>query len=135
MRCLVSTWVGFAYVCHFDGQVGREEIEQMLAEARNISPECAKRLLVGGKATLTEDGAVALAEAGVLLYGNESQTVGPEDAPMKTHLILLGCGTVLLEGVRLAGVPCGGYLLSAPPINVKGADGSPCRAVLIDLKN
>lgn len=131
----VSTWVGSAYVCHFDGQVGREEIKHILEKARAIDPECAKRLLVGGKATLTEEGALALAEEGVLMYGNESQTVGPEDAPMKTHLILLGCGTVLLEGVRLAGVPCGGYLLSAPPINIKGADGSPCRAVLVDLKN
>ena len=34
----------------------------------------------------------------MLLLGNESQTVGPENAPMEVHRILLGAGIVLLEG-------------------------------------
>lgn len=32
-----------------------------------------------------------------MLLGNESQTVGPENAPMEVHLILLGANVVLLE--------------------------------------
>ena len=67
----------------------------------------------------------------MLLLGNESQTVGPEDAPMEVHLILLGAGVVLLEGVRLKDVSEGVYLLNAAPLNLSGAEGSPCRAVLI----
>jgi arylformamidase len=66
-----------------------------------------------------------------MLLGNESQTVGPEDAPMEVHLILLGAGAVLLEGIRLADVPEGVYLLNAAPLDLSGADGSPCRALLI----
>ena len=74
------------------------------------------------------------ADAGVLLVGNESQTVGPENAPMKVHLILLGAEVVLLEGIRLAKVPEGVYLLNAAPLNLGGADGAPCRAILLDMK-
>ena len=76
-------------------------------------------------------GARAFADARVLLFGNESQTVGPEDAPMEVHLILLGAEAVLLEGIRLADVPEGVYLLNAAPLNLSGAEGAPCRALLI----
>ena len=51
---------------------------------------------------------------------------------MEVHLILLGANVVLLEGIRLSEVSEGCYFLSAAPLNLSGADGSPCRAVLID---
>ena len=82
---------------------------------------------------VTEAAAKVFAEQGVLLIGNESQTVGPENAPMAVHLILLGAGVVLLEGIRLGNVPEGVYLLSAAPLNLGGSDGAPCRAVLMDI--
>ena len=65
------------------------------------------------------------------MYGNESQTVGPEDAPKSVHLIMLGAEIVLLEGIRLGEVEEGIYLLNAAPINLGGADGAPCRAILM----
>ena len=74
------------------------------------------------------------ADAGVYLIGNESQTVGPENAPMQVHLILLGAEVVLLEGIRLGEVPEGTYLLNAAPLNLGGSDGAPCRAVLMDME-
>ena len=77
------------------------------------------------------EAAKVFASKEMLLLDNESQTVGPEDAPMEVHLILLGAGIVLLEGIRLAEVPEGVYFLSAAPLNLAGADGSPCRAVLV----
>jgi len=40
---------------------------------------------------------------------------------------------VLLEGIRLAEVEEGTYLLSAAPLNLGGGDGAPCRAVLIEV--
>ena len=51
---------------------------------------------------------------------------------MAVHQVLLGAGVVLLEGVRLAEVPEGVYFLNAAPLNLSGADGSPCRAILMD---
>ena len=57
--------------------------------------------------------------------------VGPEDAPKEVHLILLGAGIVLLEGIVLDGVSEGRYFLSAAPLNLGGCDGAPYRAYLM----
>ena len=57
--------------------------------------------------------------------------MGPLNAPAKVHYELLGAEVVLLEGIRLQGVPEGVYLLNAAPLNLGQADGAPCRAVLI----
>jgi arylformamidase len=124
--------VGECFVTHFDGVVDGKAAEKIIAEAEKHSLEASKRILIGGNATVSEEAARVFADRGVLLLGNESQTVGPEDAPMAVHRILLGAGTVLLEGVRLKDVPDGAYLLSASPLLLSSADGSPCRAVLVE---
>jgi L-xylulokinase len=41
---------------------------------------------------------------------------------MEVHLILLGRGIALLEGIILENVPEGHYFLSAAPLNLSGAD-------------
>ena len=120
--------VGDCVVVSHTGDVTAADAARMLTLAGQ-----SKKLLVKGNATLTLEGAQVLANAGIDLYGNESQTVGPESAPMAVHKCLLGAGVVLLEGVRLAHVPDGNYLLCAAPLNLGGADGAPCRAILIDL--
>ena len=126
--------VGWAYVSHEEGLLSAEDVKRILGNAANAHPEAAKRILLGGRVTVTEEAARVFAEAKIDLVGNESQTVGPEDAPMQVHLILLGADVVLLEGIRLAEVPTGAYLLSAAPISLAGSDGSPCRAILMDMK-
>ena len=88
---------------------------------------------VKGDAEVSVEAAKVFASAEILLLGNESQSVGPEDAPMAVHLTLLGSDVVLLEGIRLSEVSEGVYFLNAAPLNLSGADGSPCRAVLIDI--
>ena len=125
--------VGFAYVTHEAGVLFAEDANRILAKAKEAHPDAAKRILIGGKATVSEEAARVFAEAKIDLVGNESQTVGPEDAPMQVHLTLLGAEVVLLEGIRLADVPAGVYLLSAAPISLAGSDGAPCRALLIAL--
>mgnify|MGYP002518949743 CR=1 FL=1 len=89
-------------------------------------------LITGASRGIGAETARVFAENGVDLIGNESQTVGPEDAPMEVHKILLGADVVLLEGIRLAEVPEGVYLLSAAPLALAGADGAPCRAILAE---
>ena len=115
------------------GELSAADAEAILEKARAIDPEAAKRILVKGPAVVTEEAAAVFAKAGILLFGNESQTVGPEDAPMRVHLIMLGAEIVLLEGIRLGEVKEGIYLLNAAPLNLGGADGAPCRAVLMKL--
>ena len=129
----LDKFVGYAYVTEAEGDVTAEDAAKMLEKARACDGRAAERILVKGKATVTEGAAEVFAKAGIKLYGNESQTVGPEDAPMAVHKIMLGAEIVLLEGIRLAEVPEGVYLLSAAPINLGGSDGAPCRAILIAL--
>ena len=131
----LEKFVGMCYVVEHDGVVTAEDAKEILQKASEANTDAAKRILIKGKAEVSADAARVFAEAGVLLVGNESQTVGPENAPMEVHLILLGAEVVLLEGIRLAHVPEGVYLLNAAPLNLGGADGAPCRAILLDVNH
>ena len=127
----LDAFVGMAYVAEHEGIVSGGDALAILQKAKDQNPEAAKRILIKGKAVVSAEAARVFASEKLLLVGNESQTVGPEDAPMEVHLILLGAGVVLLEGIRLAAVPEGVWFLSAAPLNLAGADGSPGRALLI----
>lgn len=129
----LSKTVGEAYVTHFNGILDADDAAHILSLAQEKSQECAKRILIGGKATVSLEAAEVFAKAKIDLIGNESQTVGPENAPMAVHKVLLGAEVVLLEGIRLEQVPQGPYLLSAAPLSLSGADGAPCRALLIKV--
>ena len=125
-----EVFTGSCYVARHTGDVLAEDAQRILAEA--AACHAARRILIAGDAVVTEEAARVFAAAKLLLIGNESQSVGPEDAPMEVHQILLGREIVLLEGVVLKDVPEGHYFLSAAPLNLAGADGAPCRAYLID---
>ena len=127
-----EAFVGRAYVAEHSGALTAADAETILKRAGECDPESAKRILIKGEAEVTLAAAEVFAASGILLLGNESQSVGPQSAPMAVHIALLSRGAVLLEGIRLASVPEGAYLLSAAPLNLSGADGSPCRALLID---
>ena len=128
--CLES-FVGMAYVAEHHGILSGKDAAGIMEKAKKQNPEAAKRILIKGDAEVSLEAAKAFASSGMLLLGNESQTVGSEDAPMAVHLTLLAADVVLLEGIRLAEVAEGVYFLNAAPLNLSGADGSPCRALLI----
>ena len=123
--------VGMAYVTVHNGILGAEDAERIVKMARENDPEAAKRILIKGDAVVSTEAAEIFAASGILLLGNESQSVGPEEAPMATHLALLSHEVVLLEGIRLSEIAEGVYFLSAAPLNLSGSDGAPCRAILI----
>lgn len=126
----LSVFVGDCYVARQEGNMTAADAEALLRKAAGI-----RRILIAGPATVTAEAASVFAAANILLLGNESQTVGPENAPMQVHQILLKQGIALLEGVVLQGVPEGRYFLSAAPLNLAGADGAPCRAYLIKTED
>lgn len=128
----LETWIGAAYVAEHCGDVTADDAKKILEKASAISDECAERILIKGKAVVTNEAAEVFAKANIKLIGNESQTVGPENAPRQVHLTLLGRNIGLLEGIRLGEVPEGAYILNAAPLNLGEADGAPCRAVLIE---
>ena len=125
----LSVFVGPAWVTHRTGDISAPQAREILAAASLAG--AGERLLIGGPAVISGEAARVFAGGGVLLVGNESQSVGPESAPAEVHRILLRAGTALLEGIRLGRVPEGRYLLCAAPLNLGGSDGAPCRAVLI----
>ena len=125
----LRAFVGECYVARHEGDVTGADAKDIMARAESCG--AGERILIAGKAVVTADAARIFAERGVLLLGNESQTVGPEDAPKEVHLILLGAEVVLLEGIVLEGVAQGRYFLGAAPLNLGGCDGAPCRAYLI----
>ena len=131
--CL-EAFVGMSYVAEHCGIVTADDAAEIMEKAKKQNPEAAKRILIKGDAEVSLEAAKVFASSDLLLLGNESQTIGPENAPMAVHLVLLGANVVLLEGIRLSEVPEGVYLLNAAPLNLSGADGSPCRAVLIDVE-
>ena len=131
----LTQFVGYAYVAEKSGVVTAQDIRSILEQARAACPESAKRILIKGKAELSLEAAQVLSREGSLLFGNESQTVGPESAPKAVHLELLGNDIVLLEGIRLGAVEQGVYLLNAAPLNLASLEGAPCRALLLDLED
>ena len=130
--CL-EAFIGMAYVAEHHGIVSADNALGFIEKAKGQNPEAAKRILIKGDVEVSLEAARIFASAGILLLGNEPQTIGPQSAPMAVHLTLLGANVILLEGIRLSEVSEGVYFLNAAPLNLSGADGSPCRAVLIDL--
>jgi arylformamidase len=123
----LTHFVGDCYVARHEGDVTAADAVRILSKAGG-----ARRILIAGKVTVTAEAAEVFAAGDLKLLGNEGQSVGPEDAPMQVHLILLKREVVLLEGIVLKDVPEGHYFLNAAPLNLAGADGAPCRAYLID---
>ena len=131
--CLEAV-VGMAYVAEHNGIVTADDAAEILEKAKRKNIDSAKRILIKGDVEVSLAAAKVFATSNILLLGNEPQAIGPQNAPMAVHLELLGAGVILLEGIRLSKVPEGVYLLNAAPLNLSGADGSPCRAVLIDFE-
>lgn len=129
----LEAFVGMAYVAERNGIITADDAREIIREAEKQHSDAAKRILLKGRVEVSLEAAKVFAASELLLLGNEPQTVGPEDAPMAVHLALLGANVILLEGIRLAEVPEGTYLLNAAPLNLAGADGAPCRAMLIEL--
>ena len=129
----LEAFVGMAYVAEHCGVVTCLDAEKIIQKAKKQNPEAAKRILIKGDVEISLEAAKVFASSGILLLGNEPQAIGPQNAPMAVHLVLLGADVILLEGIRLRDVSEGVYLLNAAPLNLPGADGSPCRALLITV--
>ena len=127
----LDAFVGKCFVAEYEGEISAEVAAKILEKA--ASHNAAERILLKGNLTVTGDAARVFAESKIKLLGNEGQTVGPTDAPMAVHLILLEKEIILLEGIVLTDAHEGVYFLSAAPLNIKGAEGSPCRAWLTEI--
>lgn len=122
-------FVGECYVYEFSGNIYQNDAKVIINKAKENN--VVERILLKGDCIVTKEAAIEFEKANIKLLGNESQSVGPIDSPMEVHLILLSSNIVLLEGICLENVTEGKYFLCAQPLNIKGIEGSPCRAILI----
>lgn len=140
----LDRFIGAVYLITRSGELAASDAADILDMARTsfadsrvatLDPDGqGRRIIIRGDATVTEPCATVFAESGILLFGTESQSVGPLDSPMAVHLALLSRGVALLEGLRIPiDLPDGSYLLAAQPLSIRDADGAPCRAILIEL--
>lgn len=82
---------------------------------------------------LTPEAARWVADRGIVLLGVDYLSVQRfGDAQPDTHRILLEAGVVVLEGTDLREVPPGRYVLACLPLKLRGSDGAPARAVLLE---
>ena len=128
--CL-EAFVGMAYVTEHHGVVTYSDAKEIIQKAKMQNSEASKRILIKGDVEVSLEAAKVFASSNILLLGNEPQTIGSKSEPMAVHLELLEANVVLLEGICLEEVSEGVYFLNAAPLNLLGADGSPCRAILI----
>lgn len=79
----------------------------------------------------SEEGARFLADSGICLVGTDSPSVDHVDSKdLPAHRAFGKAGVVILENLVLGHVPAGEYELTALPLKIAGADGSPVRAIL-----
>lgn len=76
-----------------------------------------------------------LHEHGVRLIGIDTPSLDPADSKLlPSHQRVRLHGMAILEGIVLDEVPAGDYELIALPLKIAGADASPVRAVLRELR-
>jgi len=78
-------------------------------------------------------GAEYLVECGVRTIGIDFLSVEGKDTMGKVHHTILGAEMGIIEGLYLNGIPEGEYYISALPLRIEGMEGSPVRAVLIEM--
>jgi len=80
---------------------------------------------------VTESGARHLVDRGIKVVGVDYLSVEQFRQPgAPAHHILLGGGTIVIEGLNLREVEPGNYDMVCLPLRVVGSDGAPARVVL-----
>jgi len=79
-----------------------------------------------------QSGAEYLREAGIRGVGIDGLGIERSQPGHETHITLLGAGIPILEGLRLGHVGEGEYTLLAAPVSIRGVEGAPVRALLLD---
>jgi arylformamidase len=83
--------------------------------------------------SLSTGAATYLVELGVRLIGVDYLSVERyKSVNFAVHHTLLGAGVVVLEGVYLGAISAGEYELVCLPLKIRGGDGAPARAILIE---
>jgi len=107
-------------------------VERLLLKTDNSMLWASNDEFVPDYVALTAESAQWLVNRGVKLLGTDYLSVEPYGhAHRGAHKVLLGAGTVIVEGLNLYDVQPGIYQLICLPLKIAQGDGAPARAVLI----
>jgi arylformamidase len=112
----------------------RELPERLLLKTRNSLRPWASQAFRTDYVGLTVEATQHLVERGVRLVGADYLSVEPfasVEAGAPVHQLLLRSGVVVLEGLLLAEVPPGEYVLVALPLRLSGSEAAPARVILL----
>lgn len=134
----LSVLAGPARVVSWRGEGDRLDAAAISA----MNPQRGERLLVHTRNSdsdvfdsefvfLAEDGARVLAEAGISLFALDAMGIERSQPGHPSHNALMGAGIVVMEDVRLDGVPDGEYTLLAMPVSLPDSEAAPVRALLL----
>ncbi len=138
----LERFMGMAQVVEVVGEsIGPEFLQGLrLSQIRTLLFKTRNSLLLEEKGFrrdyvhLTADGAACLVEMGIDLVGIDYLSIERFGTPdFAVHKTLLEAGISILEGLDLRGVAPGTYFLIALPLRITGGDGSPLRAVLLEV--
>lgn len=141
----LASMIGPAIVADFGeaDEIGPRELDvlnlptsttRLLCRTRNSSLwGSADRTFRQDFVAVTPAGAQWLVARGIRLIGVDYLSVEAFAAdPPDTHRRLLEAGVVILEGLDLREAKAGAYWLACLPWKLRGTDGAPARAVLIE---
>lgn len=80
---------------------------------------------------LTKDGAAFCVEQKLSGIGIDSLGIERDQPHHETHHLLMNAGILIIEGLRLKGVPAGQYQMIALPLSIPEVDALPIRALLV----
>jgi len=83
---------------------------------------------------LTHEAAQWIVDKKIRLIGVDYLSIQRYSDDSRTHQILLGAGTIALEGLNLSNVKTGFYELICLPLSLVGAEASPARAILRQIR-
>lgn len=142
----LSTLMGDAYVAEVPHEI--DSIDDVVFESLKI-PVSTKRLLLRTKnsalwqtrpgefvpnfTAVNENGALWLVRRGIELVGIDYLSIQRFHDGPEAHVVLLGAGVIILEGLNLSEVAAGWYELICLPMKLQGLEGAPVRALLKEL--
>jgi arylformamidase len=82
---------------------------------------------------LSGDGAEYLVRKHLQLVGIDAPSIAPMSDLITPHRLLLEAGIIIVEGLNLAEISAGRYMLYCLPWKLSGSDGAPARAILVGV--
>jgi arylformamidase len=116
----------------FPGAVTAEFLEKVRPGPEIFLFKFGKERLDRKRPYFSPDGVKALIGRGVRVVGTDNFNVDSIQTEWEIHHLILGNGILIVEGLNLEGIADGAYDFICLPLLIKGGEGAPARAILLE---